>query len=59
MAAIPVNPGIIDTEMLRSCFGEAATSYPSPKEWAKKAAGFFLSLGPRHNGQSLAVEGGA
>lgn len=59
MAAIPVNPGIIDTEMLRSCFGEAATAYPSPQEWAKKAARFFLSLGPRHNGQSLAVEAGA
>jgi NAD(P)-dependent dehydrogenase (short-subunit alcohol dehydrogenase family) len=59
MAAVPVNPGIIDTEMLRSCFGDAAGSYPSPKEWAKQAARFFLALGPRHNGQSLAVEAGA
>jgi NAD(P)-dependent dehydrogenase (short-subunit alcohol dehydrogenase family) len=59
MAAIPVNPGIIDTEMLRTCFGDAAGSYPTPKHWARKAVPFFLALGPRHNGQSLAVDAGA
>jgi NAD(P)-dependent dehydrogenase (short-subunit alcohol dehydrogenase family) len=59
LAAIPVNPGIIDTEMLRTCFGDAAGSYPTPKYWARKAVPFFLSLGPRHNGQSLAVDAGA
>jgi NAD(P)-dependent dehydrogenase (short-subunit alcohol dehydrogenase family) len=59
MAAVPVNPGIIDTEMLRSCFGESAGAYPTPKEWAAEAVPFFLALGPRHNGQSLTVEGGA
>jgi NAD(P)-dependent dehydrogenase (short-subunit alcohol dehydrogenase family) len=59
MAAVPVNPGIIDTEMLRTCFGEAAGSYPTPKHWARKAVPFFLGLGPRHNGQSLAVDAGA
>lgn len=59
LAAVPVNPGIIDTEMLRSCFGDGAGSYPTPAEWAKKAVPFFLSLGPRHNGQSLSVEAGA
>jgi NAD(P)-dependent dehydrogenase (short-subunit alcohol dehydrogenase family) len=59
MAAVPVNPGIIDTEMLRSCFGESAGAYPTPKEWAQKAVPFFLALGPRHNGQSLTVEAGA
>jgi len=59
MAAVPVNPGIIDTEMLRSCFGEAAGAYPSPEKWAQKAAPFFLALNARHNGQSLAVDAGA
>ena len=58
MAAVPVNPGIIDTEMLRTCFGDAAGSYPTPKHWARRAVPFFLSLSPRHNGQSLAVEAG-
>src|SRR5277367_3769226 len=28
MAAVPLNPGIIDTAMLRSCFGGSAGSYP-------------------------------
>ncbi|MGZ5545570.1 MAG: SDR family oxidoreductase [Limisphaerales bacterium] len=59
MAAVPVNPGIIDTEMLRTCFGDAAGSYPTPKLWARRAVPFFLALGPRHNGQSLAVDAGA
>jgi NAD(P)-dependent dehydrogenase (short-subunit alcohol dehydrogenase family) len=59
MAAVPINPGIIDTEMLRSCFGDSAGAYPTPKEWAEQAVPFFLALGPRHNGQSLTVEGGA
>ena len=58
LAAVPVNPGIIDTEMLRTCFGDAAGSYPTPKLWARRAVPFFLSLTPRHNGQSLAVDAG-
>src|SRR5262245_46724870 len=27
LAAVPLNPGIIDTDMLRSCFGGSAASY--------------------------------
>ncbi len=57
MAAIPLNPGIIDTDMLRSCFGGSASSYPSPEEWAEKAASFILALGPRDNGKALSVPG--
>jgi NAD(P)-dependent dehydrogenase (short-subunit alcohol dehydrogenase family) len=53
MAAIPLNPGIINTEMLRSCFGGSASSYPSAAEWAKKAVPFLLKLGPADNGQQL------
>jgi NAD(P)-dependent dehydrogenase (short-subunit alcohol dehydrogenase family) len=55
MAAVPLNPGIIDTEMLRSTFGDSASSYPSAKEWAMRAAPFLLQLGPRDNGKSLSV----
>jgi NAD(P)-dependent dehydrogenase (short-subunit alcohol dehydrogenase family) len=55
MAAIPLNPGIIDTEMLRSCFGEEAGQYPSAVEWAKRAAPFILKLGRGDNGKSLSV----
>lgn len=55
MAAVPLNPGIINTEMLQSCFGGDAASYPTPDRWAKKAVPYILSLGPQHNGESLSV----
>jgi NAD(P)-dependent dehydrogenase (short-subunit alcohol dehydrogenase family) len=55
MAAIPLNPGIIDTEMLSSCFAGSAANYPSPAEWAKSAVPFLLKLGPADNGKSLTV----
>jgi NAD(P)-dependent dehydrogenase (short-subunit alcohol dehydrogenase family) len=55
MAAVPLNPGIVDTEMLRSCFGTSASSYPSPAEWAESAVPYLLKLGPAHNGQQLSV----
>ena len=55
MAAIPVNPGVIQTEMLQSCFGQAAQHYPTANEWSHEAARFLLALGPRHNGQSLSI----
>jgi NAD(P)-dependent dehydrogenase (short-subunit alcohol dehydrogenase family) len=57
MAAVPLNPGIIDTEMLRQCFGEEAGAYPTAAVWAQKAVPFLLSLGPQHNGHPLTVPG--
>ncbi|MGA9451494.1 MAG: SDR family NAD(P)-dependent oxidoreductase [Verrucomicrobiia bacterium] len=53
MAAVPFNPGIINTGMLRSSFGSSATSYPRPREWAKIAVPFLLRLGPSDNGKPL------
>lgn len=53
MCAVPLNPGIINTDMLQSCFGGNADSYPTPQEWALKAVPFLLKLGPRDNGRSL------
>lgn len=55
MAAIPLNPGIIDTDMLRRSFGEAAGEYESPTAWAARAVPFLLKLGPRNNGKALSV----
>ena len=55
MCAVPLNPGIIDTDMLRSCFGTDAASYPSPDRWATKAVPFLLGLGPKDNGKPLTV----
>jgi len=55
MAAIPLNPGIINTEMLRSCFASGAELYPAPNEWARRAIPFLLGLGAKENGQPLTV----
>jgi NAD(P)-dependent dehydrogenase (short-subunit alcohol dehydrogenase family) len=53
LAAVALNPGIIDTAMLRSCFGDAAGGYPKPRQWGRRAAPFLLQLGPKDNGQPL------
>ena len=55
MAAVPLNPGIINTDMLQSCFGASASSYPSPAVWARAAVPFLLELGPADNGKQLEV----
>ena len=55
MAAIPLNPGIINTEMLQSSFGTLSKTYPSPEEWAKIAVPYLLRLGPNDNGKQLSV----
>jgi NAD(P)-dependent dehydrogenase (short-subunit alcohol dehydrogenase family) len=57
MAAIPLNPGIINTDMLQSCFGSGARSYPTPSQWAKSAVPFLLQLGAKDNGKSLSAPG--
>jgi NAD(P)-dependent dehydrogenase (short-subunit alcohol dehydrogenase family) len=56
MAAIPLNPGIINTEMLQSCFGKSARSFPTADEWSQTAAPFLLKLGASDNGECLTVE---
>lgn len=55
MAAVPLNPGVIDTAMLRQCWSDGASSYPKPEQWAETAAPFILGLGPADNGRSASV----
>jgi NAD(P)-dependent dehydrogenase (short-subunit alcohol dehydrogenase family) len=57
MAAVPLNPGVIDTDMLRSAWADGAAAYPKAEHWAKTAAPFILKLGPKDNGQSVSVSG--
>jgi len=57
MAAVPLNPGIIHTDMLDICFGEDAASYTSAKAWVQKAVPFLLKLKPSDNGMPLTVPG--
>ena len=56
LAAVPLNPGIIDTDMLRSCFGGPAGSYPDPGDWAKVAVPFLLKINEADNGKPLTVQ---
>lgn len=58
LAAVALNPGIINTDMLRSSFGGSASGYPSPERWAKTAVPFLLGLGPNDNGKQLTAPGG-
>lgn len=55
MAAIPLSPGIIHTEMLETCYGEEAASYTSIKDWQEQAIPFLLKLSPTDNGTPLTV----
>lgn len=55
MIAVPLNPGIIHTDMLQSCFGEAAGDYPTPEQWAKQAVPYILGLSRKEHGQSVTV----
>jgi len=57
MAAVALNPGIINTDMLRSCWPGDANRFPGPEPWAEHAVPFLLALGPQHNGQALTVPG--
>lgn len=57
LAAVPLNPGVIDTDMLRQCWADGAANYPKADKWAEKAAAFILKLGPKDNGRPLSVSG--
>ena len=57
MACVPISPGVVNTEMLQSCFGGGADTARKPDAFAKVAAPFLLALGPKDNGQSLTVPG--
>lgn len=55
LAAIPLNPGIINTDMLQSCFGPSASDFPGANEWSRAAVPFLLGLNAEHNGEALTV----
>jgi NAD(P)-dependent dehydrogenase (short-subunit alcohol dehydrogenase family) len=57
MAAVPLNPGIIATDMLQSCFGGSASGYARPEEWAKSAVPFLLKINPADSGNPMTAPG--
>lgn len=55
MAAVSLNPGMVNTAMLQTCLGRTAGNYPLPAQWATTATRFILGLGPADNGKQLTV----
>ncbi len=53
LAAVALNPGIIDTEMLQSTLGSSSADFQDPATWAERAVPFLEKLGRRDNGKAL------
>jgi NAD(P)-dependent dehydrogenase (short-subunit alcohol dehydrogenase family) len=58
MAAVPLNPGVINTDMLQVAWGADANSYPTPEQWAKRAVPLILGITAKNNGEAMAVRSG-
>jgi len=57
LAAVAFNPGVIDTDMLRVCFGDESAHYHDPEAWAATAVPFLAALTSADNGRSLTCPG--
>jgi NAD(P)-dependent dehydrogenase (short-subunit alcohol dehydrogenase family) len=55
LACVALSPGVIDTDMLRTCLPDVARETDGAEAWSHRNADYLLSLGPQHNGQSLSV----
>lgn len=55
VAVAALNPGVIDTDMLRTAFGEGAAGHPDASAWAKRAGPFLAGLDASCNGKALTV----
>jgi NAD(P)-dependent dehydrogenase (short-subunit alcohol dehydrogenase family) len=57
LAAVAFNPGIIDTDMLRTCWSDEAAHYPDAERWSRRATPYLLTLSARDNGRSVSAPG--
>ena len=55
LAAVPLNPGVINTSMLRSCMGTGAASYPEGRGMGAESGG--IPVGSRRRRQWKAAYG--
>ena len=58
IGTVALSPGMVDTDMLRTCYGDEAASHHSAEEWASVAADYILGIGPEQSGESLRTPGG-
>lgn len=57
LATVSLNPGIVDTDMLRTCWPQDAGAFPPPAVWVKQAVPFILALSSADNGRQLTIPG--
>jgi NAD(P)-dependent dehydrogenase (short-subunit alcohol dehydrogenase family) len=57
MAAVAFNPGIIDTDMLRCCWGGEAGQFPDADVWSQRAVPAILAVTASDNGRSVSAPG--
>ena len=55
LACIPLNPGVIHTEMLATVFGKSASLHENPDQWVNRAGPLILSLSRKVNGKSIDI----
>ena len=55
MAVVSLNPGVIDTDMLRQVWGNGASRFPSPEDWVRPALELLLNLTAADNGKQLSL----
>ncbi|MEM7258284.1 MAG: SDR family oxidoreductase [Pseudomonadota bacterium] len=55
MVTVALNPGVIHTQMLESCFGDGASQCIKPDDWVKAAVPVILGITTKDNGASLSV----
>lgn len=55
LAAVALNPGVIDTDMLRRCWADGAGAYEKPGDWAARAVPLLEGLSAEDNGRALTV----
>lgn len=53
VAAASLNPGVIDTDMLRSAWADGASAYEGADAWAARVAPWLLELDASSNGRAL------
>ena len=53
LSCVALNPGVINTEMLQKCWGEAAENYQNPEDWARLAVPFIEKLSSKDNGKQV------
>jgi NAD(P)-dependent dehydrogenase (short-subunit alcohol dehydrogenase family) len=53
VAAMALNPGVINTDLLRRCWPEHAASFETPGRWARRVVPWLLTLDASVNGKAL------